>query len=98
MKVFCTRDLVAILIALVLVLGGARLLAAPPAALEGAYLAGLQLNEPTHGPKLLKWFAKRKDCLDTTVELNRSIPELHTKEAREMGAEFVCLRIERGGV
>lgn len=49
------------------------------------------INEPAHPPTLLSWFRTRDACLSEADRLNRTNEALRTREARVVGAEYVCL-------
>lgn len=71
---------------------------APHPSQAGSFLAGVGLNAPHQSAVLLKWYPKHDDCVAEAVKLNQSNERLREPDAREIGAEYVCLRIERGAV
>ena len=50
-------------------------------------------NIGTQPPDIIARFKTEKECLADMTELNKKID---TPEAKEMGAEFICLKVTRG--
>lgn len=61
-------------------------------------LALLAFNAPAQAPGLVRPYASHEQCLVEAEKLNRSEPQLRDKAGRELGLEFVCLKVSRVSV
>jgi len=58
-------------------------------------LAFTLLNVPEAAPELMAPHKSRESCMVAAAKLNNTDESLRSKGAREVGAEYVCLKIER---
>lgn len=58
-------------------------------------LALALLKVPESAPKLIAPHTSRESCMVDAAKLNSTDAQLRSKGAREIGAEYVCLKIER---
>jgi hypothetical protein len=58
-------------------------------------LAVVFLLSPQTRPELISPMPDKETCMAQAEQFNKTNETLRTEEARSLGAEFVCLKIER---
>lgn len=51
-----------------------------------------------NAPKAVQWFEAREGCMTEATKQNQTNEKLRDQEARELGLEFVCLKVERAQI